>query len=98
MVRWFDRLLGRVHDGDAPRRLPSPDELVCVALPQGEPEALMLQELLRNAGVHSIVKNRFAYPVTMMQPIGTHELFVLRRDLKRAEAALHGAASHGDLT
>ena len=90
VVARFLRWLMGSDDPDAPGRLPRADDLARVALPQGQPEALMLQELLARAGVHAIIKNRddigslysgAAWP-------GAYELWVLRRDLRRAQEIL----------
>jgi putative signal transducing protein len=74
------------HDPHAPERLPSPDELVVLARPGGEPEALMLQELLAAQGIHALVRNRDAATARGggWGPAWAYELCVLRRDLRRA--------------
>lgn len=86
------RLLARFRaaDPDAPARLPSPDELVLLMRPEGEPEALMLHELLEGAGIHSMVKNRDAATARggSWGPPWAYELWVLRRDLKRARETI----------
>jgi hypothetical protein len=82
----FVRRLVRRRDPDAPPRLRRPDELVLLARPSGEPEAQMLRELLAQQGVQSLVKN--LDPVSAqsggMGPPWAYELWVLRRDLRRA--------------
>jgi hypothetical protein len=90
-VNILDRLrraLGR--DPNAPARLPDPTALIVVARPESEPEALMLQEMLRNDGVHSAVRNRDAGSATYgtSGPAWGYELVVLRRDLRRAREIL----------
>jgi hypothetical protein len=88
----LDRILGafRRDDPHAPPRLPSPDELVVVSKAQGEPEALMLQELLRNEGIQALVRNSgLLAPVqTVAGPGVSWEVLVLRRDLRRAQELL----------
>ena len=87
----LDRILGLFRrDPDAPQRLQSPDELTIVARPQGEPEALMIQELLRNEGVHVLVRNRDALSAAyaMAGSALGWEVLVLRRDLRRASELL----------
>jgi hypothetical protein len=74
----------------APERLPSPDELVLLTRPQGEPEAQLLRGILEDNGIHSMVKNR--------DPVGVdgggwgapwlYELWVVRKDLRRARELL----------
>lgn len=84
----ISRLLARFRPGDphAPARLPSPDELVLLTRPEGEPEALMLHELLEGEGIHSMVKNRDAATARggSWGPPWAYELWVLRRDLRKA--------------
>ena len=74
------------EDAQAPKRLPSPDELVVLARPGGEPEALMLQELLAAEGIHALVRNRDAATARGggWGPAWAYELCVLRRDVRRA--------------
>jgi hypothetical protein len=91
-VHWtvsiISRLLARFHpdDPDAPARLPSPDALALLTRPEGEPEALMLQELLEGAGIHAMVRNRDAATARggSWGPPWAYELWVLRRDLRKA--------------
>jgi hypothetical protein len=84
----INRILERFRPGDpdAPPRLPSPDELVLLARPEGEPEALTLQELLEGAGIHAMVRNRDAATARggSWGPPWAYELWVLRRHLLRA--------------
>jgi hypothetical protein len=82
ILGWFT---ARSDDG-APVRLPSPDELVLAARPHGEPEAQLLRQMLAAEGVHAMVKNRDAVSAESggMGPPWAYELWVLRRDLRRA--------------
>jgi hypothetical protein len=78
------------RDDGAPERLPSPDALVPAARVPGEPEALMLQELLRNGGVHALVRNSGALsmPHAIGGSWGAWEVVVMRKDLRRARDLL----------
>lgn len=80
------------RDPEAPVRLPSPDALVLLAQPQGEPEALMLQDILAQHGIHALVKNRDAVAARGATAGGwwAYELWVLRRDLRRARDLIEG--------
>jgi hypothetical protein len=80
-------------DDDAPERLPSPDDLVVAAQPQGEPEALMLQELLEAQGIHALVRNRDSATARGggWGPSWSYELCVMRRDLARARLIIEPA-------
>ena len=82
-------LLAR-DDDRAPPRLPSPADLVLVARPQGEPEAMMLHELLEREGIHALVRNLDAATARGggWGPPWAYELLVLRRDLRRARELL----------
>jgi hypothetical protein len=82
--RLVDRITGR--DPDAPPRLPSPDALVLLTRPQGEPEAELLKGILEQEGIRSMVKNRDAQSARAggMGPPWAYELWVLRKDLARA--------------
>ena len=95
----ISRLLARFRygDPDAPARLPSHDELTLLARPQGEPEALMLQELLERAGIHAMVRNRDAATARggSWGPPWAYELWVLRRDLRRAREIIGMDAEPG---
>lgn len=91
-------LLGRRDDGPPPpTRLPSGDELALLARPQGEPEALMLQEMLASSGIVAMIKNRDAFSVTRGAWGGfwAYELWVLRRDLARAREIIGEDAAGG---
>jgi Putative prokaryotic signal transducing protein len=85
LSRILDRLAGRA-EGGAPARLPSRDELVLVARPNGEIEAQLLRQMLAAEGVHAMVKNRDAVSAESggMGPPWAYELWVLRKDLRRA--------------
>ncbi len=88
----LSRLLSqfRRDAASAPERLPSPDELVVLARPGGEPEALMLQELLAADGIHALVRNRDGATARGggWGPSWAYELCVLRRDLRKAQAII----------
>ncbi|HYM15504.1 MAG TPA: DUF2007 domain-containing protein [Dehalococcoidia bacterium] len=87
--RIVHRIAGRPDPG-APQRLPSPDALVLVAQPFGEPEAQLFHDMLQNEGIRSLIKNRD--PVSAraggIGPPWSYELWVLRRDLRRAQEVL----------
>lgn len=89
IVRRIARLFGG-GDAKAPSRLPSPDELVLLARPESEPEALMLRELLDEHGVRAMIKNLDAATAQSgaAGPSWAYELWVLRKDLRRAREAL----------
>ena len=80
------RLSGWLAGRDDGERAPSPDDLVLLAKPNGEPEALMLKEILANNGVHSMMKNRdgFTSSRNAPGPWWSYELWVLQRDYERA--------------
>jgi hypothetical protein len=65
----------------------NPNGMVVVASSDGEPEALMLQELLRNGGVHAVVQAR-GWMTTAWGSGGSCNIVVLRKDLRRAEEIL----------
>jgi hypothetical protein len=94
----LSRLLARFRGAGpgAPVRLPSPDDLALLARPEGEPEALMLQEMLQAEAIHSLVKNRDAATARGggWGPPWAYELWVLRRDLRRAREII-GADEDG---
>ncbi len=73
-------------DDGAPVRLPSPDELVLLSRPNGEIDAQLLRQMLSSEGIHAMVKNRDAVSAESggMGPPWAYELWVLRRDLRRA--------------
>ncbi len=92
VLSWLsDRLFGAARtDPDAPERLPSPDEVVFLTHAGGEPEALMLRELLGGDNIVALAKNRSV--LSAHSPggglLGGWELWVLRRDLRRARDLL----------
>ncbi len=81
-----------LRDAGRPERLPSPDELVLLTRPEGEPEAQFLKEMLDENGVRALVKNRD--PVSAqsggMGPAWAYEIWVLRKDLRRAQEIIGG--------
>lgn len=89
-MRIISRLIARAAGADAPERLPSPDDLVLVARPEGEPEALMMQDILKNAGIAAMVRNRDAATARGggWGPPWAYELIVRRADLRRARDLL----------
>lgn len=89
MIRRIFRWLTGGEDG-GPARLPSPDELVVAASPQGEPEAEMLRSMLAQHGIHSMLRNRDAWAARTGAPGGwfAYELMVMRKDLRRAQEIL----------
>lgn len=84
----MDRLRGET--AGAPVRLPSPDALVLLARPHGEGEAQLFRDMLEHEGIRSLIKN--LDPVSAraggMGPPWAYELWVLRRDLRRAREIL----------
>ena len=87
------RFLGRVFrrpDPAAPRRLPSPDELVLLTGADNEPSAELYRGILADQGVQAMLKR--TDPLTVNYGFaglpGSCELWVLRKDLARARAAL----------
>lgn len=64
--------------------------MVVVARPGGEPEALMMREILNHNGIAAMVKNRDPASAQAggIGPPWAYELWVLRRDLRRAEELL----------
>ena len=79
-----------VRRAEAPERLPAPDELVLLTRPESEPEALMLRELLDEHGVRALIKNLDAATAQSgaAGPAWAYEMWVLRKDLRRAQEAL----------
>ena len=92
------RLFVRRNDGDAPPRLPSPDELALASRPQGEIDAQLQRQMLASEGIPAMVKNRD--PVSSesggMGPTWAYELWVLRRDLRRAREILGDGTDDSD--
>ncbi|MBF6600817.1 MAG: DUF2007 domain-containing protein [Dehalococcoidia bacterium] len=96
--RWIGR--GRTHgDSGRPPRLPSPDALVLLCRPQGEPEAELFRGILADNDIRSMVKNRDAVAVDGggWGAPWKYELWVLRRDLRRAReiVGVEGADGEG---
>jgi hypothetical protein len=89
IVQRIARLFGG-RDAEAPERLPSPDELVLLTRPESEPEALMLRELLDEHGVRALIKNLDAATAQSgaAGPSWAYEMWVLRKDLRRARDVL----------
>jgi hypothetical protein len=86
-MSFLSRLLARLlGDGDKPERLPSPDEIVVLARPDGEPEAMLLLQMLADQGIHAMVRNRDAASARGggWGSWWAYEVCVLRRDLRRA--------------
>jgi Putative prokaryotic signal transducing protein len=83
------RLGGKRPDA-SPTRLPSPDELALVARPNGEPDAQLQREILEQNGIRAMVKNRDPASAQAggMGPTWAYELWVLRKDLRRAHELL----------
>ena len=76
--------------GDAPVRLPSPDELVVLVEPNGEAEAQLFRDMLEQEGIRSMVRNTDASSARAggMGPVWAYELLVLRKDLQRGRQVL----------
>lgn len=64
--------------------------MVLVYQPQGEPEAIFLQDLLRQNGIGALIKNRDALTAQYNQPgpAWAYELWVLQKHAARARALL----------
>ena len=86
---FFRRFGTRPAEG-APSRLPSPDALALVTRPSGEPEAQLFRQILEQNGIRAMVKNRDAASAQAggMGPPWAYELWVLRKDLRRARETL----------
>ena|SRR6476661_5496603 len=82
--------LGGKRSEPSPERLPAPDSLALVNRPQGEPEAQLQREILEDNGIHAMVKN--SDPASAgaggMGPTWAYELWVMRKDLRRARELL----------
>ncbi len=93
-MSFVSRIIRRLVSGgppaDEPVRLPSPDELVLVARPNGEPEAEFLRQMLENEGIPCLVRNRDAASARAGGggPFWAYDICVLRKDLRRAREAL----------
>jgi hypothetical protein len=89
----LSRLRARLRGSqdERPGRLPSPDDLVLLARPAGEPEALMMQEMLAAEGIVAMVRNRDAATARGggWGPSWAYDLLVRRADLRRARGLLH---------
>jgi len=90
----FRRLFGsgasHRDDGDRPVQLPSPDELALLTLAESEFEATMFRDILEQNGITALVKNLdvlTAQSGVMSRP-WSQELWVLRKDLRRAREVL----------
>jgi len=90
LSRFIDRLFGAREGGARPERLPSPDELVLLSRPEGEPEAELLREMLEGEGIRAMVRNRDAASAQAggMGPAWAYEVWVLRKDLARARSVI----------
>ena len=97
-MRFFSRLFSRRRgrltvrptDMGEPERLPSGEALVLLARPSGEPEAQIWRDMLGREGIRCLVKNIDAATAQSgaAGPAWAYELWVLRRDLRRAREAL----------
>ena len=87
----LSRILGWFGGGDdAPERLPSPDELVLLAEPNGEAEAQLFHDMLEQEGIRSMIRNTDASSARAggLGPVWAYELLVLRKDLHRGREIL----------
>ncbi len=93
----LDRLRGKPSEA-APSRLPSPDELALVTRPQGDPEAQLQREILEQNGIRAMVKNRDPASAQAggIGPAWAYELWVMRKDLRRARDLLGVEESNSD--
>jgi len=87
------RILGWLPGGGPsgrPERLPSPDELVLLAEPNGEGEAQIFHDMLEQQGIRSMIKNTDAASARAggLGPPWAYELWVLRKDLHRGREIL----------
>jgi ATP-dependent exoDNAse (exonuclease V) beta subunit len=80
------RLLGWLGGGGDDEREPAPDDMVLLTKPRGEPEALMLKEILADNGIQSLMKNRDGFTASRNAPgpWWSYELWVLQRDYGEA--------------
>jgi hypothetical protein len=90
----FRRLFGggasHRDDADRPVQLPSPDELALLTLAESEFEAAMFRDILEQNGITALIKNMdvlTAQSGVMSRP-WSQELWVLRKDLRRAREVL----------
>jgi hypothetical protein len=84
----FLRKLRGSDNADAPTPLPSPDELVLLGRPDGEPEAQLWRDILTGEGIEALVKNVDAAALGVAGPSLQFEAWVRRKDLRRAQSAL----------
>ena len=86
----LSRILGWFSGGDAPERLPSPDELVLLVEPNGEAEAQLFHDMLEQQGIRSMIRNTDASSARAggLGPVWAYELRVLRKDLHRGREIL----------
>lgn len=96
--RWFGRGRREGDSDERPPRLPSPDALVLLCRPQGEPEAELFRGILADNDIRSMVKNRDAVGVDGggWGASWKYELWVLRRDLRRSREILGVEAEGAD--
>lgn len=91
-MSWLARIIDRVlrRDDERPERLPSPDDLVLLTRPEGEPEALMMQDMLKAEGIAAMIRNRDAATARGggWGPPWAYELLVRRGDVRRARDVL----------
>ena len=87
--RVLDWLSGGAAAGRPPR-LPSPDELVLLAEPNGAGEAQLLHAMLAQQGLRCMMKNTAAASARAggLGPPWAYELWVLRKDLRRGREIL----------
>jgi hypothetical protein len=88
----ISRIADRLRGGrpDEPRRLERPDSLVLLTRPHGEPQAQLFRDMLDEHGIRAMVKNVDALSAEAggMGPPWAYELWVLRKDLRRAREVL----------
>ncbi|MEX2247110.1 MAG: DUF2007 domain-containing protein [Dehalococcoidia bacterium] len=89
-MRFLSRIFTRRPPPGEPSRLPSPDALVLLARPSGEAEAQISRDLLEQAGIRALVRNIDAATAQSgaAGPPWAYELWVLRKDLRRAREVL----------
>jgi hypothetical protein len=90
MANIIRRLFGSKDDADAPERLPSPDDLVFLVDAESEMEAAIFRDMLAGVGINALIKNRDVLTAQsgVMAAPWTQQLWVLRKDLRRARIAL----------
>jgi hypothetical protein len=85
----LDRIFRR-REVSEPERLPSPDDLALLTRAENEAEASMFRDTLAASGITAMIKNRdvlTAQTGVMAMP-WSQELWVLRKDLRRARELL----------